>query len=43
MKFLFYIMEAVKQKFKNRFLEVFHQTCTNHLKFTVYLKAEIND
>lgn len=36
----FYIMEAVKQKFKDRFMEVYHQTCTNHLKFTVYLKAE---
>lgn len=33
-----YTIEAIKQKFGSRLLEVFHQTCTNHLKFTVYLK-----
>jgi hypothetical protein len=36
----FYIMEAIKQKFEDRFMEVYHQTCTNHLKFTVYLKSK---
>jgi hypothetical protein len=34
----FYILEAIKQKFGDRFMEIFHQTCTNNLKFTVYLR-----
>ena len=36
----YYTFEAIKQKFKERFLEVFHQTCTNHVKFTVFLRKE---
>ncbi len=34
----FYIFEAIKQKFGDRFIELYHQTCTNHQKFTVYLR-----
>jgi hypothetical protein len=33
-----YTFKAIKQKFGERFMEVFHQTCTNHVKFTVYLR-----
>lgn len=33
-----YVMAAIRQKFGARFQEVDHQTCTNHQKFTVYLK-----
>ncbi len=29
---------ALKMIFKDRFVEVHHQTCTNHVKFTVFLK-----
>ena len=32
-----YIMKAIKQKFKERFIEVFHQTYTNHKQFTVFI------
>lgn len=33
-----YIMEAIKQKFGKRFLEAYHQTCTDHKKFMVYIR-----
>lgn len=33
-----YIMKAIRQKFSDRFMEVYHKTCTNHVKFTVYIK-----
>ena len=33
-----YIFMAIKQHFKERFQEVYHQTCTYHQSFTVYLK-----
>jgi hypothetical protein len=33
-----FTFKAIKQKFGERFMEVFHQTCTNHVKFTVYLQ-----
>ncbi len=33
-----YTLKAIKQKFGERFMEVYHQTYTNHIKFTVYLK-----
>jgi len=35
-----YIFLAIKQKFKKRFMEVYHQTCTDHKKFTVYIRPE---
>lgn len=38
-----YIFEAIKQKFGVRFMEVCHQTCTNHKEFTVYIKPEKNE
>lgn len=31
------IVKAIKQKFGDRFMEIFHQTCTYHTKFTVYI------
>ena len=34
-----YIMAALKQKFKERFQEVFHNTCFCHINFTIYLKG----
>lgn len=34
-----YIMVAIKNHFKNRFQEVYHNVCTHHQDFTVYLKA----
>jgi len=33
-----YIMMAIRKKFPDRFLEVFHTTCTDHRRFTIYLK-----
>lgn len=33
-----YIFNAIKQHFGSRFQEVFHNTCTNHVDFTIYLK-----
>ena len=33
-----YILQAIKKKFNDRLTEVYHQTCTNHVKFTVFLK-----
>lgn len=32
------IMKAIKQNFGDRLQEVHHNTCTNHVNFTVYLK-----
>lgn len=29
---------AIKQFLGKRFLELYHQTCTNHVKFTVFIK-----
>ncbi len=37
------IWKAIKQKFGDRFMEIFHQTCTNHKKFTVYLHPKIRE
>ena len=34
------ICKAIKQKFGDRFMEIFHQTCTYHKKFTVYIRPE---
>lgn len=34
------IFDKIKQYFDARFLEVYHQTCTSHVKFTVYLKKK---
>ena len=33
-----YVFKAIKQRFKSRFMEVYHQTCTSHVSFTVYLR-----
>lgn len=30
-------VEKVKKEFSTQFMEIFHQTCTNHVKFTVFL------
>jgi hypothetical protein len=30
-------VEKVKKEFPTQFMEIFHQTCTNHVKFTLYL------
>lgn len=35
-----HIFEAIKNKFKDKFLEVYHSTCTHHISFTIYLKEE---
>lgn len=32
------IFNKIKAHFGNRFQEVFHNTCTNHIDFTIYLK-----
>lgn len=32
-----FIHKAIKQKYEDRFMEIFHQTCTNHVKFTVFI------
>lgn len=32
------VMEPIRKHFGERFLEVFHQVCTAHLEFTVFLK-----
>jgi len=34
-----YIFKAIKQHFADRFMEVFHQTCTNHITFIIHLKV----
>lgn len=32
------IFRAIKNHFGERFQEVYHNTCTNHVDFTIYLK-----
>lgn len=32
------IMDQFRKSFGKRFQEVYHEVCTNHLDFTVYLK-----
>lgn len=32
------VFSAIKSHFGDRFQEVFHNTCTNHVDFTIYLK-----
>ena len=32
------IVKAIKQEFGERFQEIYHDICTNHMCFTVYLK-----
>lgn len=34
----YYIFTAIKQHFKERFQEVFHNVCYCHTNFTIYLK-----
>ena len=34
----FYIFQAIKQRFKENFSEVFHSTCSDHLDFTISFK-----
>jgi len=36
------VMDKLRSKFGTRLMEVFHQTCTNHLSFTVYLHPQLN-
>lgn len=33
-----YIFEAIKKHFGDRFSEVFHNTCTWHVNFNIYLR-----
>ena len=33
------IFITIKTYFGNRFQEVYHNTCTNHVDFTIYIKA----
>jgi len=33
-----FIFEAIKQRFSERFQEVYHNTCFCHVNFTIYLK-----
>ena len=33
-----YIEKAIEQKYGERFMEIFCQTCTNNVKFTVFLR-----
>lgn len=33
-----YIVKGIKQNFGKRFQEVYHNTCSNHIDFTVYLR-----
>lgn len=33
-----HIFGTIKRFFGDRFQEVFHNTCTNHVDFTIYLK-----
>ncbi len=35
-----YIVKAIKKRFSLSFLEIYHYTCTNHLDFVIFLKAE---
>ncbi len=32
------IILAIKKRYGDRFQEIFHQTCSNHYTFTVYIK-----
>lgn len=32
-------IDCIKEIFKGEFKEVFHQVCTEHLQFTVFLKS----
>ena len=34
------IVKAIEQKYGDRFMEIYHQTCTYHSKFTVYLRPK---
>ena len=34
------IVQAIQQKFGERLMEIYHQVCTYHSKFTVYLRPE---
>jgi hypothetical protein len=34
-----FFMSALKDKFKDEFLEVYHNTCYNHVDFTVYFRS----
>lgn len=36
----YYIYKAIQQKFGDNFMEVYCQTCTNYMKFTVFVKFE---
>ena len=33
---------AIQVRYEDRFMEIFHQTCTNHKEFTVFLRPESN-
>lgn len=33
-----HIIQAIRKQFGSRFQEVYHNTCTNHCDFIVYLK-----
>jgi hypothetical protein len=35
-----YFMDSLRTRFKGEFLEVFHNTCTNHVDFTIYFKGK---
>jgi hypothetical protein len=32
---------ALKVRYGDRLMEIYHQTCTNHCEFTVFIKPEI--
>ena len=34
------IVTAIKLKYQERFMEIYHQTCTGHCEFTVYLRPK---
>jgi len=34
------IVTAIKLKYQERFMEIYHQTCTRHCEFTVYLRPK---
>jgi hypothetical protein len=35
-----FTVKAIKQKFGKRFMGIFHQTCHNHVKFTVFIRPQ---
>lgn len=35
-----YVFKAIKQRFDNRFQEVYHNVCYNHKDFIIYFKPE---